>query len=52
MGIGQLVMSVQEGLTVSACNGADGGVQPGAGRRGGGRGGALTGWRRKRKRKG
>ena len=49
MGIGQLVVSVQEGLTVSACDGADGGLQPGTGRRGGGGGGALTGWRRKRR---
>lgn len=32
VGIGQLVVSVQEGLTVSAGDGADGGVDPGAGR--------------------
>lgn len=43
-GIGQLVVTIQEGLTVSAGNGADGGVHPGAGRGGGVRGGARARW--------
>lgn len=41
VGIGQLVMSVQKGFTVSTGDGTDGGVQAGA-RGGGGGGGALT----------
>lgn len=49
VGIGQLVVSVQEGLAVSAGDGADGGVHPGAVGGGGGGGGALAGGRRKRR---
>lgn len=36
VGIGQLVVGVLEGFAVSTCDGTDGGVQPGAGRGGGG----------------
>lgn len=52
VGIGQFVMSVQEGFTVSTCDGTDGGVQVWAGRGGGGGGRALTVGRGERKRRG
>lgn len=50
VGIGQFVVSIQEGFTVSTCDGTDGGVQARAGRGGGG--GALTGGMGERKRRG